>query len=135
MRSLFLAFALGVAACSGSSGGSVSSTSSASPSADLGGRWVGQASALGQTVPVSADLVQTGSDISGTMRSPGGCVGGGKVSASIAGDVMTGTVTSGDVVVFLNMTVSSDDQLDGTFDLPPSGVCPAQQGSLSLTRK
>lgn len=135
MRSLFLALSLVLAACSGSSGGSVSSTSSASPSADLGGRWSGQATALGQTVPVTADLVQTGSDISGTMRSPGGCVGGGKVSGSLVSDTMTGTVRSGDVVVFLNLTVSSDDQLDGTFDLPPSGVCPAQQGSLSLTRK
>ena len=69
------------------------------------------------------------------MRSPGGCIGGGKVSGSIAGDALTGTVTSGDVVASLSLTVSDDDQLDGTFELPPSGVCPAQQGSLSLTRK
>lgn len=134
MRSFFLALAL--FACSGSSGTTVTSTSnSASPSADLSGDWSGVATSLGQTVSVHAELVQNGTAISGTFRSPGGCIGGGKMSGSIAGDSLTGTVTSGDVVANLNLTVSDDDQLDGTFDLPPSGVCPAQQGSLSLTRK
>lgn len=133
MRSFFLAFVL--FACSGSSGTTVSSTSSASPSADLTGEWSGVATALGQTISVHADIAQNGTAISGTFRSPGGCIGGGKMSGSIAGDSLTGTVTSGDVVANLNLTVSDDDQLDGTFDLPPSGVCPAQQGSVSLTRK
>ena len=135
MRSPLLAFSFALLACSGSSGGSVTSTSnSASPAADLSGDWSGVATSLGQTVSVHADLVQSGTAISGTMRSPGGCIGGGKVSGSIAGDALTGTVTSGDVVASLSLTVSDDDQLDGTFELPPSGVCPAQQGSLSLTR-
>jgi hypothetical protein len=135
MRNLFLAFALLTVACSGSSGSSVTSTSSASPAADLTGEWSGFATALGQTVSVQANLTQNGGAISGTMRSPGGCIGGGKVTGSVAGDSLTGTVTSGDVVATLNLTLSDDDQLDGTFDLPPSGVCPVQQGSLSLTRK
>jgi hypothetical protein len=134
MRSLFLALFL--FACSGSSGTTVSSTSnSASPAADLTGDWSGVATALGQTISVHADIVQDGAAISGTFRSPGGCIGGGKMNGSVSGDALTGTVTSGDVVATLNLTVSDDDQLDGTFDLPPSGVCPAQQGSLSLTRK
>jgi hypothetical protein len=135
MRVFFFAASLLLFACSGSSGGSITSTSSASPTADLSGRWSGQASALGDTIPVTADLVQSGSTVSGSMRSPGGCITGGKVSGSLAGDTMSATVTSGDVVVVLNLTLSDDDQLDGTFDLPPSGVCAAQQGSLSLTRK
>lgn len=140
MRSVFrlLAFsllALATLACSGSSGGSVTSTSSASPAADLSGEWSGAASALGQTIPVHAELTQSGGAISGTMRSPGGCIAGGKVSGSVAGDSLSGSVTSGNVVATLSLTISDDDQLDGTFDLPPSGVCPAQQGSLSLTRK
>ena len=136
MRSLLLLLLpVLLLACSGSSGSSVTSTSSATPAADLSGEWTGAATALGQTISVQANLEQTGTAITGTMRSPGGCIGGGKVNGSIAGDSLSGTVTSGDVVATLNLTVSDDDQLDGTFDLPQSGVCPAQQGSLSLTRK
>jgi hypothetical protein len=135
MRGLSLALFFFLTACSGSSGSSVTSTSSATPAADLSGAWTGTATALGQTISVHAHLEQDGTDVSGTMQSPYGCIGGGKIRASIAGDSVTGTVTSGDVVATLNLTVSSDDQLDGTFDLPPSGVCPAQQGSLSLARK
>jgi hypothetical protein len=136
MRSFFFALAplLVVVACSGSNGDSVTTTSSASPAADLSGEWSGSATALGQTIPVRAEIIQNGGQISGTMRSPGGCIGGGKLDGSVAGDSLRGTVTSGDVIVSLSLTVSGDDQLDGTFDLPPSGVCPAQQGSLSLTR-
>ena len=135
MRSFLLALAVFASACSGTSGTTVSSTASASPSADLTGAWSGVATSLGQTISVRAELAQDGAAISGTFRSPGGCIGGGKIDGSISGDSLTGTVTSGDVVASLNLTVSDGDQLDWTFDLPPSGVCPAQQGSLSLTRK
>jgi hypothetical protein len=138
MRSFFVAYVsllLACSACSGNSGGSIASTSSTSPAADVTGEWAGRATALGDTISVSADLVQTGSSISGSMRSPGGCIGGGKVSGSISGDSVSATVTAGDVVATFDLTLSNDDQLDGTFDLPPSGVCAAQRGSLSLTRK
>lgn len=124
-----------VAGCSGSSDGAVTTTSSASPAADLTGAWIGRATSSGVTINVSADLVQTGSSLSGSVRAPGACIGGGKIEGSIAGDSLSATVTSGDVIVMLNMTVSSSEQLDGTFDVPPSGVCPAQRGSISLTRK
>jgi hypothetical protein len=139
MRSFFFALApllvVVVVACSGSNGDSVTTQSSASPAADLSGEWSGSATALGQTVSVRAEIIQNGRAISGTMRSPGGCIGGGKLDGSVAGDTLRGTVTSGDVIVIMSLTVSGDDQLDGTFDLPPSGVCPAQQGSLSLIRE
>lgn len=128
-------FFLLAAACSGSSGGSVTSTSSSTPSADLTGHWVGHATALGQTISVISDLEQNGSSLGGTMRSPGGCIGGGKVSGTVSGDEATATVTAGSVVATMTLTISSDDQLDGTFAIPESGACPAQEGSVSLTRK
>lgn len=131
--SLLVSCAL-LAACSGTSGSSVS-TSQTSPALDLTGHWSGRTTtSTGFTGTFTADLVQDGTSVRGSMRAPGGCIGGGKVDGTMAGDRVDALVTAGDVTVSLSLTVSADDQLDGTFDLPASGACAAQRGSVSMTR-
>lgn len=136
MRRFFFAFAasLALAACSGSTGSSVTSSSTL-PDVDLTGRWTGSSTtSTGFTGTFVSDLVQQGAVLTGTVRSPDSCIGGGKVAGTVAGDRVDATVTAGDVRVTLVLTVSSEDQLDGTFELPASGACAGQSGSVSMSR-
>lgn len=122
-------------ACSGSAGPAVTSSSESRPSVDLTGHWSGRTSTTtGFTGTFTADLVQDGGSLHGSVRSPGGCIGGGKVEGTVSGDRVEATVVAGDVIVALSLTVSNDDQLDGTFDLPASGACGQQRGSIAMTR-
>jgi hypothetical protein len=110
-------------------------TDGTTASYDLTGKWTGQmANAFGARGSVEGDLVQTGSSIEGTVRLQGGCIGGGKLSATLDGDLLSGTLSAGTAVVTLSLTATSADQLDGTFQMTASGACPAQQGSASMTR-
>lgn len=144
MRSFFCSFrfflaafvSISGAACSGSAGSGVSNSSSSSdPASDVTGHWSGRStSSTGFSAGFTSDLVQTGSALSGSFRSSGACIGGGKIEGTVVGDRIDATVTAGDVRATLTLTVSSDDQLDGTYDLPAAGACPSDQGSVSMTR-
>jgi hypothetical protein len=123
-------------ACGGSSSSGVGSgTSSTEPTTDLTGKWSGRVvSQTGFAATFTSDLVQTGSSVSGSTKSSGGCIGGGKLAGTISGDNVSVSVTAGDVRVDLKLTVSSPDQVDGTYDIAPAGGCPADRGSVSMSR-
>jgi len=90
---------------------------------------------VGLGASFTADLEQNGTSVSGSVRVAGGCVGGGKITGTLAGDRLDASFEAGDVTATLTLTESSANQLDGTFTMPAAGACDAQQGSVSLVRR
>jgi hypothetical protein len=124
-----------LASCSGGAG--TSTGPSPTLPRDVSGRWTGRAvSITGGAGSFTATLTQSGSAVEGSMRGDEPtCIGGGKLTASLVGDRLEGDVVAGDVRVTLYLTVSGDDQIDGTYDIAAAaGVCPRDRGSMTLTR-
>ena len=116
----------------GAGNGSGSGTTS---SYNLAGSWTGSfVSETGSRGTSSGTFAQTGSALSGDFTAINACFGGGKIDATLSGDMLSGTVVAGAVSVSLDGTIVSNMQIDGTYTLAAAGACPADQGSFHLSR-
>jgi hypothetical protein len=79
-------------------------------------------------------LTQIGNSVSGSVAASNSCIGGGKFTGTVLSDSLDASVTAGEVIVSVNGTVSSTNQIDGTYSLAAAGGCPADNGSFHMTR-
>ena len=106
--------------------------------ADASGGWSGtwtgaNASGAGN---MTLSLRQLGSQVSGEAIVLGaGCFAGGTVSATVSGDTISATASSGQVEMRMDGTLSSDDRTMGGTYVFAGGVCTGQNGEWSVSRQ
>jgi hypothetical protein len=131
-RLLFGAVAALACACGGSDGtNSSSSTGGLDVSGTWAATWTSRDGRGGQGTMV---LTQAASGITGTIVVQGSpCLANGDVSASLAGDELTGRMTAGGTSVTFDTTVAAT-QMSGTYDAVAAGSCTGDTGTFIAMR-
>ena len=103
----------------------VATLTSSSTAADVSGKWIMVAEAQGQSIPITTELKQTGSDFTGTTASPlgNGTIVGGKIS----GNTLTANFIAdvqGNVVEFKMEAKIEGGKVNGTLKNAAFGTIP-----------
>jgi hypothetical protein len=130
-----LTFLFALASLAVACSGSTTSVDSSPPAYDVSGSWSGTfISQTGVRGGTSASFTQAGSSVGGSFTANNSCIGGGKFAGTLSADSLSGNVTAGAVSIAMSGTVSTVNQIDGTYTLSAAGGCPTDSGSFHLTR-
>jgi hypothetical protein len=62
------------------------------------------------------------------------CLEAAKLDGTVSGDDVLINVTSGDTKASVHFTVTTPDQIDGTYDAISAGICSGDTGIVDATR-
>ncbi len=131
---LAMILSLGLSGCGG---GGASTTSENAQILSLAGNWQASTiSNLGYNTLLSGTLVQTGSQISGTLNISGSpCATSGTLTGTINNSSVTMVLTEGIQNVSLQGAVAPDgNSITGTYQTPVGGCTNGDSGTFSATR-
>ncbi len=80
-------------------------------------------------------IAQAGDTLSGTATMTNStCLEAAKLDGTVNGDDVLINVTSGDTKASVHLTVTTPDQIDGTYDAISAGICSGDTGIVDATR-
>ncbi|MGH7284185.1 MAG: hypothetical protein ACRELY_21880 [Polyangiaceae bacterium] len=125
---------LSATACGG--GGTSNGGSTGSESSSLAGSWTGSwRSNSGVGGGVTFAITQDGNNLTGTASMTGSvCLENAKITGLVDGDDVHIDVTAGDTKASTHLTITGNNQIDGTYDALSAGICSGDTGTITANR-